>query len=128
MKKERTIGPNESELKKMIAIINSTFPKKYRLSLIYSVLDINAFNFKKGPIYRYISHIILEKFNGIIYDMTHYIISTDWFDSKEWAYKNTLERWSKLERWKFNVAENIELKIPPAGSLEELCFKLNFFT
>ena len=117
---------NEFELQRMIAVINGTFPKNYRLVLKYSAAPAGSLD---GCKYKYFGFLDLERFDGAYWNTIEWLINTlDPVDTKEEAYRKLLGFWGQLERWKYPVENNtVELIVPAASSLEELCFKLEFF-
>ena len=132
MEKRHEDKANEFELQRMIAVVNSTFPKNYRLSLRYSATRISSLdnNNQDGCKYKYFGFLSLERFDGAYWNTITWLISTsDPVDTKEEAYRKLLGFWGQLKHWKYLVANNtVELIVPAAASLEELCFKLEFFT
>lgn len=123
---------NEFELQRMIAVVNSTFPKNYRLVLKYSAAQASSPDSSDQDIrkYMYLGFLGLERFDGVYWNNIKWLISAlDPVDTKEEAYRKLLGFWGRLERWKYPVADSTsELIVPAASSLEELCFKLEFFT
>ena len=132
MEKSHEDKANEFELQRMIAVINGTFPKNYRLALKYSAARPGSLNndSRAGCKYKYFSFLSLERFDGAYWNTITWLISTsDPVDTKEEAYRKLLGFWGQLKCWKYPVANNtVELIVPAAASLEELCFKLEFFT
>lgn len=126
MEKGHEDKANEFELQRMIAVVNGTFPKNYRLVLKYSAAQVGSPDSRK---YMYLGFLGLERFDGAYWNNIKWLISTlDPVDTKEEAYRKLLGFWGRLERWKYPVADSTaELIVPAASSLEELCFKLEFF-
>ena len=123
---------NEFELQRMVAVINGTFPKNYRLALKYSAARPGSLDNSNqdGCKYKYFGFLSLERFDGAYWNTITWLISTsDPVDTKEEAYRKLLSFWGRLKCWKYPVENNtVELIVPAAASLEELCFKLEFFT
>jgi hypothetical protein len=126
MEKGHEDKANEFELQRMIAVVNGTFPKNYRLVLKYSATQASSPDSRK---YMYLGFLGLERFDGAYWNNIKWLISTlDPVDTKEEAYRKLLGFWGRLERWKYPVANStVELIVPAASSLEELCFKLELF-
>jgi hypothetical protein len=132
MEKGHEDKANEFELQRMIAVVNGTFPKNYRLVLKYSAAQTSspANSDQDSCKYMYLGFLGLERFDGVYWNNIKWLISTlDPVDTKEEAYRKLLGFWGRLERWKYLVADDSmsELIVPAASSLEELCFKLEFF-
>jgi hypothetical protein len=127
MEKGHEDKANEFELQRMIAVVNGTFPKNYRLVLKYSAAQASSPDSRK---YMYLGFLGLERFDGAYWNNIKWLISTlDPVDTKEEAYRRLLGFWGRLDHWKYPVADDSmsELIVPAASSLEELCFKLEFF-
>lgn len=133
MEKRHEDKANEFELQRMIAVVNGTFPKNYRLVLKYSAAQASSLDNsdQDSRKYMYLGFLGLERFDGAYWNNIKWLISTlDPVDTKEEAYRKLLGFWGRLERWKYPVADRdstSELIVPAASSLEELCFKLEFF-
>lgn len=105
-------GPAELETIRMAAVLNASYPRRWRFKTSY---------FRSDSGYRAYAHI--EWFDGVYWRGVK-LISGDWTPERDDAFRSMLASWAGKSSWTETV-RNTTLPRPPAMSTEELCLKLS---